>query len=111
MSKLLTIFILSMFLLSTGCSQKNDFDVICSYFDSLDNEPDINKMTSTERYTYINDLVTTLTSDSVAFVSWHAIVNLKKDKRYMMFTEAAEASIDNQWECATMKKQLAYFPD
>lgn len=100
-SRLLIIFI---FVVLTACSQKNDFDTLCTYFDLLEKETKLNEMTAQDKFNYINNLIKlNLKLDSDARVSWNAIVNLAAEKRYQMFIEAAYGSSKKTWQCSSMK--------
>jgi len=111
MLKLPLLFMTSLLLLTSACAQQNDFDTLCSYFDSLESEEGLNKMTSLEKYTYINTLVSNIDSGSDARVSWETIINLPANKRYPMFIEVAEDSLKKAWRCESMKNQISLLPD
>ena len=98
-------------LFTSACTHQNDFDTLCTYFDSLKSEANLDKMTPLDKYTYISDRVTNIKADSDARLSWEAIVNLKADERYNMFIEAAKASFNKPWQCESMQNHLVILPD
>lgn len=102
-----SICLLFLLVLVASCSQVNDFDMLCSYFDKLELEENIDKLMPQEKYKYINDLVESgLPISSDARISWQAIVNLNAEKRYFMFIEAAESSLKEPWQCNSMKNLI-----
>jgi len=91
-----------------ACNQPaNDFDVVCNYFYMLKIKLEKKELSPSERYTFITELINNnLSESSDARISWHAIVNLKAGKRYGMFIVAAEASLEQSWECKSMSNLI-----
>ena len=109
--KLLTFT--SLILLLSSCSKTNDFNTLCSYFDSLAKETSIDSMSPLDKHNFIHErVIRDLNSNSNARVSWEALVNFTPASgRYEMFIEAAKSSSHEAWECASMLKHIKSFPD
>ena len=101
---LLVLSLVSLF----ACDQRNDFDIVCSYFDTLEKEKNVVELTSLQKYNYINELISeNLSAESDARESWDAIVGyVPAEGRYKMYKEAAEASIEKPWQCQSLQSLL-----
>lgn len=80
-------------------SAMEDFDALCNLID----ETLEMSLSAEKKITYVNDnLQQRINSKDVkeAFIS---LQYLDPAERYSVFKQAAEATIDKQWECAPMK--------
>lgn len=102
-----TLLVLSLIFLS-ACDQRNDFDMVCGYFDMLEKEEKLADLTSLQKYNYINELISkNLSTESEARESWNAIVGyVPAEGRYSMYKEAAEASLEKPWQCESIQSIL-----
>lgn len=86
-------------------AEKNDFDIVCQYFEKLDQEPNQKTMTYLERNDYILQLIQSHLSEvSNARGAWEAISNAEPSSRYYLFKSAAESVINKPWSCSAMEK-------
>ncbi len=88
-----------------SCDKTNDFNMLCGYFDLLEKDLLNKKLTSDQKFTFINDQVTkNMSSDSAARETWNAVIGYEPGEgRYVLFKEAAEATLNNAWQCDSMQ--------
>ncbi len=111
----LSALIFVFFFLISCDQQKNDFDLICQYFDVLEQDKVKDKTLIVDEkspnysFTFLNNLITNnITPDSPADMLWQSIVVMyPADSRYIVFEEAVVEAINKPWQCASMKKQLS----
>lgn len=108
----LTILFLVFSLSSlASCDNKNDFDLVCNYFDSMQKENAVNTLSPDEQYDFINNLIIkNLSANSPATVSFNAVIGYVPVKgRYALYVDAAETTLNKKWSCPSMKTLLQYF--
>lgn len=91
-----------------SCDKTNDFTTMCGYFDVLEKDLLTNKLSSDQKFSFINDQVTkNFPTDSAARESWNAVLGFEPvEGRYALFKEAAEATLNNAWQCHSMQALL-----
>ncbi len=91
-----------------SCANTNDFDLVCSYFDSLAKETIKSDLSSDKKFNYINNFITkNLSSDSPAKASFNAVVGyVPVESRYASYIDAAESTLDMSWKCKSMNTLL-----
>lgn len=104
----LCLFIIFSSIVLTACERLNEFDVICGYFDALDQKVKVGGVTSDQSFSFINELVSNnLSEDSTARESWVAVMGFEPvEGRYDLFKEAAEVTLGADWQCPSMKSLL-----
>ncbi|MDH5409145.1 MAG: hypothetical protein OEY00_11100 [Gammaproteobacteria bacterium] len=94
-----------MYLLSGNCLANNaDFDVVCSYFQSLDTHKGQKAMDHMQRNNFIFEKLKSLPETSNAKAAWEAVSNAEANQRYELFKSATESVINKTWDCPAMKK-------
>lgn len=109
--KKLYVFILFSFLsippvYPEDVTQKSnsDYDLVCHYFDQLQDVLSKDKLTFSERGQFITDRVNkNLKPDSDARALWNVIIYAVPDERYEMFKTTAEEQTNKPWDCTSMK--------
>ncbi len=90
----------SIILLSTillySCS--NDFDITCGYFNDLLNAPNLEEMTSNQRFSFINKKIKNFDENSSARVLWESTA-ASPNERYDIYKFAIEDTIGKEWSC------------
>lgn len=86
-------------------AEENDFNKICHYFQFLEKQKSVDKMSIIERNDFIlGKINTNLKINSNARVAWEAISYAIGEQRYELFQYAAESVIKTKWRCNAMKK-------
>lgn len=112
MNKIQHLPIVVLLFLLLSCSKSNDFDSLCLFYNTLENESNLVNMSAKDKFEYINALVNTkLAENSDARASWYAIINLTPEMRYQLFTEAAESSLNKSWRCDSLKNHIVDIPE
>jgi len=109
MNNIYRLILLSFFFISLiSCENTNDFDLVCSYFDSLEKETIKDNMSSDKKFNYINDLISkNLSSDNPARESFNAVVGyVPAEGRYALYIDAAESTLNKSWQCESMNSLL-----
>lgn len=104
----IALIVLSFFLM-LGCSLplKNDFDIVCGYFDNLQVAMLDQEFSKSDRVNFIeNEINKGLPSNSSARVAWEAIINAVSWQRYGLYKEAAESVLSAEWHCRSMEKLI-----
>ncbi len=114
--KFLLLFFSVIFLFS--CEQKNDFDLICQYFDALEQDK-IEEKTEGKAlksddgspnysYTFINNLIeNNIAPNSSASKLWGVVVSIDSGEiRYGIFKEGVIDIAHKPWQCPSMEKLL-----
>ena len=96
---------LSVLVTLSSCSQVNDFNLTCNYFDMLQTENKKNALNPKQKFLFIDKLVhKNLPSTSAARQTWEAIVGfVPAEGRYNLYKEAAEVTLNAKWQCSSMK--------
>lgn len=102
----ITVFLFIGSLVS--CDQADDFTMLCGYFDDLEKELQTKQLSSDQKFTFINDKVANnMPADSAARESWNAVIGfVQVEGRYTLFKNAAEATINDDWQCDSMQSLL-----
>lgn len=103
-----SIFLTSVCLIILSCEKHNDFDVICSYFDKLDQKSKSTGESADEKFAFVNGLIIeNLSTNSTAREAWNAVMSYEPaEGRYGLFKESAEVTLGDSWDCASMQSQL-----
>ena len=102
------ILILSVFISSPVFSAENDFDKMCGYYERLDHALAINKMSSSQKTDFINNLVVNnLSENSSARKTWDVIIYAVPEERYDMVKSTAKELLQRDWKCEFMKKYIS----
>jgi len=91
-----------------SCDTTNDFTMLCGYFDALEKDVLTKKLNSDQKFALINDQVTkNMSANSAARESWNAVLGFEPvEGRYALFKDAAEATLNNAWQCDSMQALL-----
>lgn len=102
------LYILILLLFFFGCSVesgKNEFDIVCGYFEELENNSTVNTMTNLQRNDFIlNRIIKNLSETSNARNAWEAIGSAEAHQRYILFQSAAESVLNKKWHCDSMER-------
>jgi len=111
-------YIVLLFLIGfvLSCDQKNDFDLVCQYFDALEQDKTEGKKVKLDNkrpnysFSFINDRIeNNISPDSAAVMLWVGVVSLEPvDLRYKIFTDAVTEALNKPWQCVSMKEYLPY---
>jgi hypothetical protein len=94
-----------LFVLGINSYIANDFDVICSFFQSLEKELSSSSMSQVQRGNYIKEKIdSALEESSPAKVAWDAISVAVPEQRYDLFKSGTEDALATSWECEPMRK-------
>ena len=86
-------------------TKENDFDKVCRYFQLLEKESNLEKMTNLERTDFILENINkNLKPSSNARAAWEAISYAVADQRYELYKSATESVLKKKWQCEAMKK-------
>lgn len=101
-----SIIIFSFFLVvSISNAKDNEFDKVCSYFQALEKEKNVNTLTKYKRNDYIlENIYENLKENSNARAAWISIGSAVAEKRYELYKSAAESVLKTKWHCKAMKK-------
>ncbi len=101
------ILILSFFLFSCGTEYtkppENGFDAACRIFETAETknlDPEALGVYLSDRLNNMPDLQAV---DDVRVI-YHALFNADPAKRYEIFKESAEMTLNRNWDCAAMKR-------
>jgi len=101
---ILLILLISCFSV-VACSETNDFDRICGFFNELSQTQNIEKMSPEQKADFVNSRIAgQLSERSNAKAAWTAIQNAVPHQRYELFKSGAESVLPYKWECAAMKQ-------
>ena len=109
MNSILRLVLLSISFISLiSCDNRNDFDLVCSYFVPLKQENTNNNLSSDEKFNYINNLISkNLSIDSPAKISFNAVIGyVPVEGRYALYIDAAESTLNKSWQCESMNTLL-----
>ena len=91
-----------------GCADNNettnDFQAVCTYFQELDRQEDVNSLTTEERNKFIVARIEQNIPASAASVSWEAVSYADAEQRYEIFKLGAESELKEDWNCPSMEK-------
>lgn len=86
-------------------AKESDFNKICHYFQLLEKQKNVGKMSIIERNDFIlGKINTNLKTNSNARVAWEAIGSADGSLRYELFQSSAESVVKSKWKCKAMKK-------
>jgi len=99
------------FLALISCDNTNDFDQVCGYFDSLEEEIVNREMSSDDKFKFIYDhIIKNLSPDSPAKISFDAVIGyVPVEGRYALYIDAAESTLHKNWKCESMDTLLQVF--
>jgi len=110
MKRIYFIFVLALFSIRPAFSadhtslSASDYDLVCQYFNQLQDVLSKSELTTTERGNFIASHVNkNLKQDSVARALWNVIIYAVPDERYVMFKTTTEEQTKKPWDCASMK--------
>lgn len=99
------VFFILIFSHFTAQAEENDFDKVCRYFQLLEKENNLNKMTNLKRNNFILEKINkNLKPSSNARVAWESIGNAVASLRYELYQSSAESVLNKKWQCDAMKK-------
>lgn len=91
-----------------GCTEKvavkNDFQAVCTYFQELDRQENVNSFTAGERNKFIVARIKKNIPASAASISWKAVNYAVAEQRYEIFKIGAESELKETWDCPAMEK-------
>lgn len=91
-----------------GCSEKketkDDFQVVCEYFQELEKLENIDEMTFEDRNDFILTRIEKNISGSAVNVSWEAVSYAAPEQRYEIFKMGAESELNKVWDCSSMER-------
>ncbi|CAA0123418.1 Uncharacterised protein [BD1-7 clade bacterium] len=101
--RLIAIILSSSILL--GCEQQpSGFDLVCHYFNELENDDGLSQMSGAERFNFIEQRIkASLPESDYAYLTWDALV-LSPEERYSLFTQAATEVTKQPWSCESMDR-------
>jgi len=109
MKKILIYIILGfsfIYLLSCTSKDESDFNLICGYFDSLEQDTANHESEPDYKFNYINSRVKAeIPLDHPARIFWDGMINLANaEERYPVFKNGASSQINKSWQCESMER-------
>lgn len=91
-----------------GCADKNkttnDFQAVCTYFQELEKQENVNSLTAEERNKFIVARIEQNIPASAVSISWEAVSYAVAEQRYEIFKMGAESELKETWDCLAMEK-------
>tara|TARA_R100000656_G_scaffold32180_1_gene27960 strand:- start:140 stop:496 length:357 start_codon:yes stop_codon:yes gene_type:complete len=102
----LAVMVLGAALLGCADNNKatNDFQAVCTYFQELERQENVNSLTTEERNKFIVARIEQNIPASAASVSWDAVSYAVAEQRYEIFKMGAESELKETWDCPAMEK-------
>ena len=104
---LFRLTVLSLIVFFTACSKDvenvSDFDLVCQYFQELEQSDNLMQMSSDQRNSFIFDKININIPNSNAGASWGAVSHAEPEQRYDIFQMGAEEVLGINWQCKAMK--------
>lgn len=92
----------------SGCTDNyetiNDFQAVCTYFQELEQQENVNSLTAEDRNKFIVARIEQNIPASAASVSWEAVSYAVAEQRYEIFKMGAESELKETWDCPAMEK-------